>query len=336
MNARLKAAAKPDAKPVEDSAARVAPAPQRDAADVREAEGMAREVLSHYLGAAPDQLKHQASGLSNFVFEAQHPDGLFMVRLCPDATKLAAFMKEQWAMRRAREAGVPVPEILEVGTTAVPMPYMVSRRVEGREATTHPARLSILHELGEHAARINAIRTRGFGSTFDWSENKLSRRATWGDYLRDELCVEGRIETLERHRMLDATQLRALRRTIGEAQRMTVRPCLNHGDLRLKNTIVDEAGCITAILDWENCTSNAAPAWELSLALHDLSIDEKQAFLAGYGIKEAKLVEIAPLMRALNLVNYAPHVAQLAAEKDRVRLAQYRTRLSGALDLYAL
>lgn len=58
----------------------------------------------------------------------------------------------------------------------------------------------------------------------------------------------------------------------------------NHGDLRMKNVLVDQDGGICAILDWEKCMSIVAPHWELALALHDLSIDEKQAFLAGYGL----------------------------------------------------
>ena len=37
---------------------------------------------------------------------------------------------------------------------------------------------------------------------------------------------------------------------------------------------------------WEFCSSNVAPYWDLSLALHDLSIDAKQASLGGYGVSE--------------------------------------------------
>ncbi len=81
--------------------------------------------------------------------------------------------------------------------------------------------------------------------------------------------------------------------------------------------------------------SNLAPHWELSLALHDLSIDEKQTFLEGYGLRAAEVAEIAPVMKALNLVNYAPEVERLAESHDASGLEQYRLRLSGALDLYS-
>ena len=111
---------------------------------------------------------------------------------------------------------------------------------------------------------------------------------------------------------------------------------MNHGDLRLKNVIVDDEGRIQAILDWENCSSNLAPQWELSLALHDLSIDSKQEFLRGYGLKPDEIIAMAPLLKALNVINYAPHVKRAVERNDSDRLEWYRLRFSGALDLYSL
>lgn len=53
-------------------------------------------------------------------------------------------------------------------------------------------------------------------------------------------------------------------------------------------------------------------------------------------MNENKIREIAPLIKAINLINYLPYVERAAEERDRARLQQYRTRLSGALDLYLL
>ncbi len=41
-------------------------------------------------------------------------------------------------------------------------------------------------------------------------------------------------------------------------------------------------------------------------------------------------------MKAFNIVNYAPEIERIAEAKDATRLERYRTRLSGALDLYSL
>jgi aminoglycoside phosphotransferase (APT) family kinase protein len=303
--------------------------------EVRRAKAQARRIIEHHFGAPPKRIEYQTSGLSNFVFLVYHREGEFVVRISPDPTRINAYIKEQWAVNQARAAGVPTSEILEAGNEVIPNPYMVSRKVRGQDATYHPERLLILRELGHYAALINSIPTTGFGSVFDWSNNQLSRNATWRDYLAEELRLETRLQILKKHRMLSPPKLKELRSILERAAKRSSKPTLNHGDVRLKNTLVDANGKIVAIIDWEDCMSNLAPHWELSLALHDLSIDEKQEFLQGYGLSEKKLVAMAPVIKALNLINYAPHIERRAEANDKVQLELYRTRLSGALDLYS-
>ena len=100
--------------------------------------------------------------------------------------------------------------------------------------------------------------------------------------------------------------------------------------------IADEQGNINAIIDWEGCTSNFAPAWELSLALHDLGIDGVQHFLEGYGIGAKEFRDSLPLIRAFNIANYAAAVEQAAADKNKKLLEQFKLRLGGDLDLYSI
>ena len=119
--------------------------------------------VAHHFGDDASRLVHETSGQSNYVFTAEHDRGTFVLRLSPEGDRLRAYQKEQWAVERVREAGVPTPEILEVGVIDIPWPYMLMRKVGGQEATTHARRLEILTALGENAARINAIPTAGFG-----------------------------------------------------------------------------------------------------------------------------------------------------------------------------
>src|SRR5262249_2156799 len=157
-------------------------------------------------------------------------------------------------------------------------------------------------------ALIHSVRTTGFGQTFDWSGNQLSKNATWKDYLHGELNVLSRLEILRRHRMLTRPQLKKVQVLLHATQGWIKRPHLNHGDMRLKNVLVDKAGKISAIIDWEHCVSSIAPHWDLSVALHDLSIDAKEEFLAGYGLSSREFRNIAPVIKALNVINYAPYV----------------------------
>lgn len=213
---------------------------------------------------------------------------------------------------------------------------MIARKVKGREATHHPRRMQILREMGRLTALIHTVATSGYGRTFDWSSIQLSRNESWKDYLAFELKAGERIDQLEAQGLLSASQVRALRAALAVIESWTQAPALNHGDVRLKNVLVDEDGAITALIDWEFCTSNVAPYWDLSLALHDLSIDAKQEYLSGYGLQEADVREMAPALKAFNIINYAPYVAEAAEASDTARLERYKTRLNGALDLFSL
>jgi hygromycin-B 4-O-kinase len=295
---------------------------------------MARAVITHHFGAAPKRIVAQGGGLTNFVFMVSHTEGELVVRLSPDAAKLNHYIKEQWAIQKVRDLKVPTPNILEVGNEVVPHPYMISRKVEGKEATFHPGRLDILRELGRYGALINSIRTTGFGGTFDWSNNQLSKNTSWDDFLDRELSLDHRLEVLENQKILSKAQAKKIAATLRGVGKLSMRPTLNHSDLRLKNVLVNEKGAITAIIDWENCISCLSPFWELSVALHDLSVDEKEILLEGYGLKVNKMAELVPVWRALNIVNYAPEIERLAEEKDSARLERYRFRLNGGLDLY--
>lgn len=311
---------------------------QNDAAtkEIKQAKEMARAVIAHHFGnKKPRRINHKTAGLSNLVFEVAHSEGDFIVRISPDQARINSFIKEQWAQNKARETGVPVPEILEVGSHVINQPFMISRVVNGSEATFHPKRFEIVKEMGRFAALINTIKTEGFGTTFDWSSNLLSHNKTWQEYLENELNFEGRLKTLEKHKMLAPAQTKTLRKILLDCGKQKIKPALTHGDIRLKNVMVDDEGRITAFLDWEDCTSNFAPAWELSIALHDLSIDEKQLFLEGYGLKEKNICELMPVAKAINFINYAPEIERLANEKDTAHLEALRTRLGGALDMYS-
>lgn len=296
----------------------------------------ARFVVEHHFGSRPVRLNHKTGGLSNFVFEAKHAEGDFIVRISPDPGRLNAFIKEHWCERAAREVGVPTAEILETGASIIPFPYVIARRVDGVEALHHPEREKIVLELGRLAERINSIRTGGFGETFDWSNNELSRNKNLKDYLKGEYRYEERIDALARSRLCPPDKIKSLRRISREMLKVRARAVLNHGDLRLKNVIADNEGRIRAVIDWEKATSNVAPHWELSVALHDLGIDLREQFVEGYGIGPKKLAEIAPFIKAFNMLNYVDEINRATAEKDKAALEHIRLRFAGTFDLYSI
>jgi hygromycin-B 4-O-kinase len=305
------------------------------AAEVRQGVEIARSIIHRHVGGAPQLVVHQTGGLRNLVYAVTHGEGDFIVRLSLDRARLDAYRKEQFVTTRARAAGVPTPEVLYVGDEAGSFSFMVQRRAHGRQATQHPKRWRIVRDMGRYAAIINSVATTGFGTALH-RERPGQTGATWREFLEHELKLDARIEALAHHRMLSLTLLHRLRSTLEGAADPSDTPRLNHGDLRLKNVLVDERGSITAIIDWEDCMSSLAPHWEWSVALHDLSIDEKQDFLQGYGASKKRILELAPVIKALNIVNYVPEIERLAANKRLALLQRIRTRFSGALDLYSL
>jgi Ser/Thr protein kinase RdoA (MazF antagonist) len=304
------------------------------AAVARRARADAAAVVAHHFGAPARRIVRTPGGLTNFVYTVEHPAGEFVLRLNPAPDKIGEFIREQWATQRAREAGVPATEVLEVGNGVGAHPYMIARRVRGDAALRHAGRERIVREMGRLTAAINAIPTDGWGATFDWSHNRLSHNASWEAFLERELGIDDRLEVLGRHGGLEASQARRLRaalRALGG-----IAPTLAHGDMRLKNVMVDAAGRIRAIIDWDDCRAAPAPYWDLAIALHDLSIDEKRAFVEGYGLAADALPAMAPALRALNLLHYAPWLGRAAEAGDQAELAHLRARVRGAFDLYAI
>jgi hygromycin-B 4-O-kinase len=302
------------------------------------ARAAALAILRDATGQAPVRLARKAGGLTNVVYAAEMPGGeRLILRMSPGPDKVAVYMKERWAMELAAKAGVPVPETLAVDAHGSGFDFMVQRAVPGQDATDHPDRLTLLREMGRLTRLIHGIRTTGFGQEFDTTKRRFTGAANWRDYVAKELRVEERLDVLNRNRMLSRQQASRLEGMMLDIVSWDVEPVLNHGDMRLKNVMaVGEGATITAVLDWEFCSSNVAPYWDLSLALHDLTIDAKHVFLEGYGLEEDEIVAISDVIKAINIINYAPYVAKAAEERNAALLAQYRTRFSGALDLYSL
>ena len=297
---------------------------------------LARKVVKHHFGKSVEKIEFKPAGKTNFVFDVVTKEGNFIVQIANSRAKLNDFMKEQWVTQKALGIGVPVPEILEVGHEIIPLPYMLQQKIEGEEAVNHPDRLNILQDLGKYARMIHSIPTTGFGKVFDWSKNKLSKNKTWLEFLEDELMFAEGLKFLDKYSILNKKKIKRLGSEFEKIKKWKVTPSLNHCDLRLKNVIVNEAGEIKAILDWEDCSSNCAPYWDFSIALHDLSIDGKQKFLEGYEPDVEEFSRKSYALTVFNIINYIPTLQRMIAKKDKNGLAFYKLRLDGAMDLFSI
>lgn len=293
-------------------------------------------LVGHYFPGKKLRIVPLGGGLTNKVFGVKAGSEDLVVRLGLEKDKINSFLKEQWAVTQARKKKIPVPEILEVGISLIPVAYMISRKVSGVNAYKHIAQSEILHDLGKLASIIHSIQTTGYGHTFDWSENSLSKNEQWRQFIMDEWKGLARLETLKKLKMISPLAYRHIKVELNQLSRWKGNPCLHHGDLRLKNTMVDTEGKIIALIDWEDCTSAIGPAWDLSIALHDLSIEDQQRFLEGYGIGGSEIIKLSKTIKVFNLLNYVPAIEQIIKENKKPELEFYRARMHGAMDMYTI
>jgi hygromycin-B 4-O-kinase len=308
----------------------------KSAAAIKKYAGIVTKIIKHLYGNAPAKVLPLTGGLTNFVYEVQRGNELLVVRISQKHSSLEGFQKEQWAVARAAEIKLPVPEILEVGQFEPSIVFMIVRKTAGKEAVKLEDRIKVVEEMGRCMARIHTIPTKGFGPVFDWSENILSKNNTWKEWLHEDYKIKERLAYLNKTRMINQARYKSVLAIIKEMEGIDISPCLHHGDMRLKNLLVNDDHKIVSIIDWENCISSIAPYWDLSISMHDLTVDEQLHFLNGYGITYKLFKEIAPFVKVFNLLNYAPVVKKLTDAGKREKIDQYRIRLSGLSDLFSI
>ena len=308
----------------------------RPKADIAHFAKLSRQLISYHFPKKKFTIKPLGGGLTNYVFAVHAGTDSLVVRINDKPEKIHFFMKEQWAVAKAKEKGIPVPDILEVGNDIIPHPYMISRKIEGEEATHHKCSLDIIRKVGHYASVIHTIPTIGFGHTFDWSQNTLSKNDTWKDYLECELNVNHRLNILKKYKLLPEKVVARINKELNKIRKWEQPTCLHHGDLRLKNIMVNKNGDITAIIDWENCISSIGPYWDTSIALHDLSIDAQWRYLEGYEFPNQKLKKMITAIKVFNLLNYAPVIERIIRKNDKTKLDHYKLRLQGVLDLFSI
>lgn len=295
------------------------------------------QVMQHLLSDKPEEVIRLTNGLNNFVYEVVMPkNDRYIIRLSEWAGKFNDYLKEQWCNKKASEFGIPAMEVLEVGNECIPFPYTVAKKIEGKDGNLYLDKAPLLRQLAEITAKIHQIPTTGYGLTFDWSQNTLSKYDTWNAYLDKEINVEWRLQLYKENNLLTWKNLRKLRKNIKALRKLDIKPTLNHGDIRLKNTLVDEDGKIKALLDWEFANSNIAPYWDISIALHNLEIDEKELFIEAYGMSWKDYCENAHIIKTINILNYDRAVNGAVMRKDEVALEKFRIRLNGHLDFFEL
>ena len=245
-------------------------------------------------------------GSVNKVFVAESPGGKVVVRMSDRAQAADEYAKESWCIERAAALGVPVPRVLGVGRQDGHA-FIVESFVEGDEGRdSRVDNADLWRVLGSYARRIHSIAVPGFGLTMS-EINEGDARESWARYLEYNIESLTDEDPLIGLKVVTRAQSRAARDVFVGLKGSEFSFGLNHGDLSLKNTVVDARGGVT-LLDWGSAEAAVVPHHDLiqllkmSMEESDPDEEEFQAFTDGYGISVAELERMMPELEALMLL----------------------------------
>jgi aminoglycoside phosphotransferase (APT) family kinase protein len=245
-------------------------------------------------------------GSVNKVFIVEAPNTKFVVRMSDQNESLNEYTKEAWCIDKAMVRGVPVATVLDVGVIEGHA-YIIQGYISGDEGRDSQfPRNYIWRQLGRYARVIHSIEVTGFGLKLqDLTEG--DSRQSWLEYLNYNIESLNENDELIKLGVVTQSQSRVIRAIFEDLKREAFNFGLNHGDLSLKNVIVDESGKVN-LLDWGSAEASIVPHHDLiqMLKMNMLENDPDsaaiQSFLDGYGISESEFEQIRPTLESLLLL----------------------------------
>ncbi len=204
---------------------------------------------------------------------------------------------------QAAALGIPGPQVLEIGRWGR-RPYILQTLVAGVNGED-----SGLDECG-HLACAGAVCTAHSRDCPGWLSARPSltfTRATrkrngrrYIDYNLHSLTQDDELLRLNVYRPAQVEDIRQVFQTL---RRTAFRIGLNHYDLAIRNTVVDETGQVS-LLDWGSAEAHLVPHYDLLEILRRLRPSDERfgAFLMGYGLDAAEFAALLPQVRSLALL----------------------------------
>jgi tRNA A-37 threonylcarbamoyl transferase component Bud32 len=260
-----------------------------------------RSLVQEQLGVEVQTVESVVgNGSVNSIFVVRSAVGVFVVRL-NNRTSLPQYRKEAWCIDQAKMVGVPGPDVLAVGEVDKHA-YMLQSFVSGEHGTEAADHRGLWHTLGDYAHRTHAIPVSGWGEAmngpgvFDGS---------WEMHLDYNIEALSPSDALLRRGIIDARLSDALRERFLWLRRCELRFGLCHGDLALRNVVVD--GSRVSLLDWGSAEAHVVPHFDLLEVLKssfELQANDPdfQSFLSGYGIADSDFAAIRDELDALLLL----------------------------------
>jgi aminoglycoside phosphotransferase (APT) family kinase protein len=245
-------------------------------------------------------------GSVNQVFIVTMGQAKVVVRMSARREAFAEYEKEAWCIECAARRGVSVPTVLTVGRRAEHA-YMIQPYIAGHEGReSMQPRAYLWRELGRYARLIHGIEVAGFGLALSDLTGGDARKSwlRYLDYNIESLTADDELLALG---VLTSAQAKLIRRIFADLKERDFNFGLNHGDLSLKNVIVEPDGKV-CLLDWGSAEAGIVPQLDLIQLLkmnmleNDPTVAELQEFVAGYGLAQVEFARLMPELESMLLL----------------------------------
>jgi len=264
-------------------------------------------------------------GFVNEVWIAETSGRRIVIRMNTEDSRASdIYLKETWCMEQARLAGIPGPEVLELGRCDE-IPYMIQSFENGVNGLDHSADPALLWSvIGQYAARLHRIPVRGYGENLSdpqrgtfFSPPHPGSDGSWNGYLRYNIESLNDGDRLLELGVITSAQSRQARELFESLAGQEWHFGLNHGDLSLKNILVSDVPGMTSphivLIDWGSAEVGPVPHVDLMQLMLIQMIegrpgdDEISAFLKGYGLPVSVLEETKKLfvLRSFDKLRWA-------------------------------
>ncbi|SFF26170.1 Phosphotransferase enzyme family protein [Paenibacillus algorifonticola] len=238
-----------------------------------------------------------------------------------DKDTYPSFIKEKWCIEQAAAVGIPGPEVLSIGIVDETA-YMIQTFIHGDNGLDSTVLKSdVWRQLGEYAKLIHSIQVKGFGGNLIdpahgvfQSPSHAGSDGSWQGYVQYNINSLTEYDRLIKLGVITQMESQRVRKLFENLKKETFRFGLNHGDISLKNTIVNQANQVI-LLDWGNAEVSVVPHGSvIQLMQYQIlgleegpNIEEFKAFLDGYGLSAKDLADMRHLLllRAFDNLRWA-------------------------------
>lgn len=235
-------------------------------------------------------------GSVNTIFDVEGKNGNYVIRLNKEDKELE-YKKEKWCAEKIHELGIPTAEVLNIGKINQYC-FTIHRKISGINGkdVELKERIFIWEELGNYASKYHKI-----SEIEDEEIKRVAFHKNWKSRLAynlnelndgDSLLGDGILSKPEQKRAIELLKI---------LEKKEFRMGLVHGDLSLRNTIINEDKVY--LIDWGTAGVNIVPHNEIGILLmsNEATKEEFQIFLSNLGItsKDYRGIE-----EEINLLNF--------------------------------